>query len=282
MTGLDAREHLRAAMNLGADDFLAKPLTPADLAAAVEARLARRDEARREAQRRVEEIKRSVSLLLPHELRTPLTVILGNSELLQKRYQVLTARDIAQIAADIFKAGVRLHRMAENYLLQAGMELDRLSTGNQGRPLSGATPSAVVSEAAHAQARDHDREADIETSIADATLPLPEPYVRKIVSELVDNALKFSAPGQPVRVSLTRSGPALAVAVSDHGRGMTQAQVREIDAFRQFDRAYYEQQGSGLGLVLVKGIVDASGGVLRIDSTVGQGTTVQARWPAVG
>jgi signal transduction histidine kinase len=280
MTGLDTRQHLRAAMNLGADDFLAKPLTPGDLAAAVEARLARREEASREAQRRVEEVKRSVSLLLPHELRTPLTIILGNSELLQSRYAALPPREIGRMAEDIFRAGLRLRRMAENYLLQAGMELNRLSAGSGGRPLSGATPSAVVGEAAQAQARERGRERDVLALIAPATLPLPEPYVRKIASELVDNALKFSTPGQSVRVSVATAGAAVELAIADQGRGMTAAQVRQIEAFRQFDRAIYEQQGSGLGLVLVKGIVDASGGTLRIESHAGQGTSVQATWPA--
>ncbi len=283
MTGLDAGQHFRAAMSLGADDYLAKPTTPKDLVAAVEARLMRREAERREAERRIEEVKRSVSFLLPHELRTPLTVILGASEMMREMHHEMSREEMGEMAAAISKAGHRLHRMTENYLLHVGMELQRLTAaGTHVRALSGATSHDVVRDTAYSQAREHGRERDIDTDIAEATLPIAEPYVRKIVSEVVDNSLKFSEAGQPVKVSLARAGGAVVLAVADAGRGMSPDQIREIGAFRQFDRAVFEQQGSGLGLILIKGIVAASGGSLELTSAVGAGTTVRATWPVQG
>jgi signal transduction histidine kinase len=61
--------------------------------------------------------------------------------------------------------------------------------------------------------------------------------------------------------------------VSDSGSGMTPDQIW------QFNRAVFEQQGSGLGLALVKGIIEASGGTFGLRSAPGQGTTVSATWP---
>ena len=83
LTGLAAEHHARAAMSLGADDYLTKPVSNQELIAAVEARLTRREANRRETNQRVDELQRSVAFLLPHELRTPLTVILGGSEMLR-------------------------------------------------------------------------------------------------------------------------------------------------------------------------------------------------------
>jgi len=103
--------------------------------------------------------------------------------------------------------------------------------------------------------------------------------VRKIVSELVDNALKFSEAGQPVKVSVVAPGRRVTLTVADAGRGMTPDQIREVGAFGQFNRAVFEQQGSGLGLVLVKGIIEASGGAFDLRSAPGAGTTVSATWP---
>ena len=117
-------------------------------------------------------------------------------------------------------------------------------------------------------------------ALAEATLPLAEPYVRKAVSELVDNALKFSEAGTPIKVSLTAPGGRVALSVGDAGRGMTLDQIREVGAFRQFNRAVLEQQGSGLGLILVKGIIEASGGIFDIKSAMGEGTTMSATWSA--
>jgi CheY-like chemotaxis protein len=137
------------------------------------------------------------------------------------------------------------------FLLHAGMELQRLASADSpGRALLGAAEAGLVRDAACAQAREHGREQDIEMDLADATLPVAEAYVRKIVAELVDNALKFSEAGKPVKVLLTAAGQKVTLTVADAGRGMTLDQIRDVGAFSQFNRAVFEQQGSGLGLIL--------------------------------
>jgi two-component system sensor histidine kinase/response regulator len=98
------------------------------------------------------------------------------------------------------------------------------------------------------------------------------------VSELVDNALKFSDLGKEVHVFLRTADGRVLLEVVDQGRGMTSDELAQVGAFRQFGRAVFEQQGSGLGLALVKGLVDASLGTLDLRSTPGQGTTVRASW----
>jgi two-component system sensor histidine kinase/response regulator len=281
LTGLDARHHFRAAMSLGADDYLSKPVRQEDLVAAVEARLARRAAERRDSERRVAELQRSVTFLLPHELRTPLTVILGGSEMLRDLHQEMTPQEIGEMATTISKAAQRLHRMVENYLVHVGMELERLSVADSpARALSGAVSADLVRDVAFAQAREYGRDQDLQVVLADAKLPLAEPYARKVVSELVDNALKFSEAGQPIKVSFTTTAQDVTLAVADAGRGMTPEQIREVGAFRQFNRAVFEQQGSGLGLTLVRGIIEASGGAFDLRSGAGGGTTVSATWPA--
>jgi signal transduction histidine kinase len=194
----------------------------------------------------------------------------------------MTPEEIGEMATAISKAAQRLHRMAENYLLHAGMELQRLAVSESTtRALAGAADADLVRDAARAQAREHGREQDVEMELADARLPVAEAYARKIVSELVDNALKFSAAGKPIEVSLTAPGETVTLAVADAGRGMTVDQIGEVGAFRQFNRAVLEQQGSGLGLILVKGIVETSGGVFHLRSAIGEGTTASATWPAL-
>jgi signal transduction histidine kinase len=280
MTGLDARHHFRAAMSLGADDYLSKPVRQDDLLAAVAARLNRRTADRRESDRRIEELRRSMTLLLPHELRTPLTVILGGSQMLRDLHQEMAPEEISEMAAAIAKAAQRLYRMSENYLLYAGMELQRLTAGESGAgALSGSAGADLVRAVAEEQARESGREPDLQMDLADVTLPLGDPYARKIVSELVDNALKFSEPGKPIGVSLAAAGGKATLTVADSGSGMTPDQIREVSAFRQFNRAVFEQQGSGLGLALVKGIIEASGGALELTGSPGQGTTARATWP---
>jgi signal transduction histidine kinase len=105
------------------------------------------------------------------------------------------------------------------------------------------------------------------------------PYLRKAVAELVDNALKFSPPGTRVQVLLASTPSAARLELVDRGHGMTADQVGKLGAFQQFDRDRFEQQGSGMGLTIVRGIAEASGGQLEIESAPGEGTNVRIRWP---
>lgn len=277
---LTSEAEVRAGMRSGADDYLMKPVSSDDLLAAIDARLARGETARREADRRVDEMRRAVAVLLPHELRTPLTIILGSARLLQEFHGGLGPKEVQEMAAGILKAAQRLHRMAENYILYVDLEMRRLSgMGAPGPPLSGPSGAADVQAAAKEAAAQNKRGADLELDVHEAIVPIAAAYLRKVVSELSDNAFKFSPPGTPVRVSLTTAGAGPRLEVVDHGRGMTADQVREQGAFQQFDRGRFEQQGSGVGLALVRGIAEASSGRLEICSRPAEGTAVRIHWP---
>jgi signal transduction histidine kinase len=278
---LTGEHEVRAGMLSGADDYLMKPVSADDLLAAVEARLVRSEAARREAGRRVDEMRRAVAVLLPHELRTPLTTILGSARLLREFARDFGPEEIEQMAGGIQKAAERLHRMAENYILYADLELRRLSgSGSSGERPSEPSTGADVEAAARAAAAQSGRSADLDVVVEEVTVPVASAYLRKVVSELSDNAFKFSPKGTPVRVSIRADGMASVLEVGDQGKGMSPDQVREVGAFQQFDRGRFEQQGSGVGLALVRGIAETAGGRLEISSRPDGGTTVRIHWPA--
>jgi signal transduction histidine kinase len=269
----------RAGMRSGADDYLQKPVSIADLVAACEARLERRHEMAREGERRVEEVRRAIADLLPHELRTPLVGIIGSAEVLRECHATLRAEDVKGLSEAILRGAYRLHRLVENYILFSEFEARRLAGQPVIEPFAAPAGARDVAEAATDVAARVNRAPDLRLELDDVAVPVGSTYLHKAVSELVDNAFRFSEPGSPVAVSLR--GPARVVlSVADRGRGLTPAQVKEIAAFRQFDRARYEQQGSGVGLTIARRIVDATGGRVVIESKPGEGTTVRAEWPA--
>ena len=69
------------------------------------------------------------------------------------------------------------------------------------------------------------------------------------------------------------------MSIADQGRGMTREQIAGVGAYMQFDRDTYEQQGSGLGLIIARMLAQIYDGELRIDSVPGQGTTVHISFP---
>jgi signal transduction histidine kinase len=141
-------------------------------------------------------------------------------------------------------------------------------------------PKASVEGHSRAKAMATSREDDIVFEVEDVeAIGITEEYLKKIMEELVDNAVKFSDAGRPIQVTGGPKGDYYEICIRDQGRGLTPEQIANIGAYMQFERRLYEQQGSGLGLVICKRLVDLHGGDLTIDSVEGQGTTVCVRVP---
>ena len=105
-----------------------------------------------------------------------------------------------------------------------------------------------------------------------------------LVDNLLDNACKYSDPGQPIVLAARAVGGALELVVRDHGIGIDPAdQARLFTPFFRADRSRARDTGGvGLGLVLARGIVEAHGGTIAVDSRLGEGTTFLLRLPGAG
>src|SRR5262249_31704388 len=125
LTARTSRLDFRQGMQLGADDYLTKPYTADELLAAVNTQLAKRALLAGMAEKRLNELRQTISLTLPPELRTPLTGILGYAQLLADEENPMEAAQAAEMGKRISKAGRRLYRLVENYLAYAQLELTR-------------------------------------------------------------------------------------------------------------------------------------------------------------
>jgi signal transduction histidine kinase len=283
ITGQADAAGMRHGMDLGADDYLPKPFKMDELYATVNARLRKVQTVREEAEKKLSLLRSQISLMLPHEMRTPLNGIISNSELLAESAATLDAQTIAEMSQEICQSGQRLERLIENFLIYAQLEIvasDPKSITTL-RSAKTSQPAALVRAAASAQAGKAGRLNDLKLDLADAALPMAEDYFKKIASELVQNALKFSSAGSPVRVHLAATGDAVEFSVHDDGRGFTTEQIRRIGAYMQFERKMQDEQGFGLGLAIAKKLVELHGGALTIESNPGSGSTVTVKLPRV-
>ncbi len=281
MTGLADNAGMRHGMELGADDYLAKPFTTDALYAAVEARLKKAQTVRDEAERKLAHLRDNISLMMPHEMRTPLNGILSNSELLAQSAATLKASEIAEIGQEIYKSSQRLERLIENFLIYAQLELIAADPQNVNALRIGKTEhsDSLIRERATAQAVQANRTKDLTVQVADLPVPMSAEYLAKITEELVQNAFKFSEPGTPVNISLKDVSNNLVLSISNQGRGFSTEQVARIGAYMQFERKINEQQGLGLGLTIAKRLVELHGGALSIEGKKGEGATVIAKLP---
>jgi signal transduction histidine kinase len=180
-------------------------------------------------------------------------------------------------------SGRRLERLVENFLIYAQLELFSTDpvkiSALRGKQTT--QPVRVIGNHARRQAELVGRLADLELTVADASVPMSEEYLGKVVDELVQNALKFSSTGRRVRLELSETEAALTLSVSDLGRGFSTEQISRVGAYMQFDRKMHEQQGLGLGVSIARRLTELHGGTLAIQSQRGAGTTVQVRLPKV-
>lgn len=282
LSGAAERGNIRRGMELGADDYLTKPFTIQELIASVTAQFEKQATIQRQADRRLEELRGNITMALPHELRTPLNGILGLSSMLLEDSDSMTPHEIKENLQFIHQSANRLHRLIENFLVYSQIELmlldpsqePKLRLGNSMRidgMLNGWAAEVAVAR---------NREADVRLNMMPATCSVPAESFKKIFTELLDNALKFSSKGQPVSVEVLNEGGHLILRITDEGRGFTPDQIARVGAHMQFDRKYYEQQGAGLGLIIAKRLTELHGGQFGVQSEPLTRTTVSIELPA--
>lgn len=282
MTGDSSRTPLRTAMNLGADDYLAKPFTAVELLECVKTRLKRAEVNSRVEGKVIQDLRSSIHSALPHEFFTPLAGIIGISEILVDEAETISRDELRELAADIRRSGERLHRTLRNYLMifefDSGTGL--FSSPGTGHVVSAEDTRIVLENQARAAANRHQREQDLQLELQPCSLSIEPVALAVLIEELVDNACSFSRKGTPVLVRFDSDGPEAVLRVTDRGRGMKPEQTDRIGAFVQFDRQRYEQQGLGLGLSLVRRLLQRSKGTFSLQSEPGKGTQAAVRLPA--
>ncbi len=277
------RTSTRMGMNLGADDYLTKPFTLDELLSAVNARIVKQEQIERHSEAKLENLRKNIIYSLPHELMTPLNGILGPIELLSQMYDSFSKEEALEMIAMIRKSGNRLHRLVQNYLLYA--QLDLVSTNSNAikwmRECTTSEGLSTIEYAAQFVAQSFERSEDYHfKGIEDNLIFLiDQEHLYKIITELTENAFKFSSPHSPVQVTCTKRDSFCWVEVTDRGRGMTKNAVDSIGAYMQFERRIFEQQGTGFGLIIAKRLIELHGGELIIESEPNVKTSVKFSLP---
>jgi len=214
--------------------------------------------------------------MVTHEIRTPLALILGSSEILSRYLNRLTPEKRAGHLHTIESAVARLSVLMEDVLLFSKAEAGRIDFN----------PVAMDVQVFCRQMVDEIRSATsrrcpIELSLTEISEPAcgDESLLRHILVNLLSNSVKYSPPGTPVKLSVSRAGGDAVFLVQDRGLG-----IPEEDRKRMFTPFYRGKnvatiQGTGLGLVIVKHCVERHGGKIEVESAENAGTTVRLWLP---
>jgi len=218
---------------------------------------------------------------MSHELRTPLNAILGFSEML--RAQMLGPvgnRRYVEYAGDIHRSGQHLLSIINDILDMSKIEAGRLELHDEVAPVAGIVESAlrIVAD----QARIQGLRIVVASRLDGVMLNADQRAVRQMLLNLLSNAIKFTPGGGRICVDCrVRPNGELSLAVADTGVGIASHDLDRVQRpFGQVDNALTRSwAGTGLGLSLVKSLIELHGGRLRIASALGEGTTVDLIFP---
>lgn len=274
---------------LGAISFVSAELGrrygPADLELAED--LARRAAVAVENARLYRETQAAVRIrdqffsIASHELKTPLTSLMGYAELLQRRAKrdgTLSERDQRSVAVIVEQAG-RLNR-----LIAALLDLSRIQTGQLNVERGAVDLRALVRRQVDAMQPVLDRHRlMLDGGEEPVVVEGDELRLDQVVQNLVQNAIKYSPEGGAIVVRIERRGEQACLEVTDQGIGIPQAALPQL--FRRFYRAPNADTkqigGMGVGLFVIKEIVELHGGTVEVTSREGEGSTFTVCLPLV-
>jgi PAS domain S-box-containing protein len=234
------------------------------------------------AQQQAEAANRAKSALLAnmsHELRTPLNAIIGFADLMRNAaFGPLSSRYL-EYADSIHEAGQRLLGMLGNILDLAQIESGRFDL----HPVQIDVDVLFSDCIGLLKTAAEKKGVDLQRSVAIRTIAADPAALRKILLNLLSNAVAFTPAGGCIRVEIVREAGAVLLRVRDTGSGMSTEQLETAaQPFAQLCAQAALARGSagmGLGLPLVRALAEAHGGDVAIESGAGAGTTVTVRLP---
>lgn len=233
------------------------------------------------ATRRLEELDRAKSSFVAvasHELRTPLTALQGFSEILAARR--LPADEVRRLAGIMRGEARRLGRIVNDLLDLSRMERG-LAPALRREPVAVETMIADVADLFRRGSATHPIVVGYEAGLP--RVDADPDALERILTNLVSNAMKYSPPGRLVRIRARAAagGGSVEIEVEDQGAGIAgDALARIFEPYYRAPDAEGTARGTGIGLAVVKSLVEAHGGSIRVESTPGVGTRVVFSLPA--
>ena len=262
------------ATNIGAHDFIPKPCTPQELKSSLEnvsKHLFLRGMTKK-MNKEGKEIRYQFLSVLSHELKAPLNAIDGYLRMMQNKEAGENIEDYQQMIDRSLNRIKGMRNLIMDLLDLTKIRLEKKTERLENVKIKNVAQNAIESINPYAIQK------DVNISLTDESnceLNADPSDIEIIFNNLISNAVKYNKDGGKVEVKLEMNNNKLLISVTDTGIGMTNEEIKKL--FNEFFRVKSEQTkhitGSGLGLSIVKGIVDLYHGEIKVESKTGEGST---------
>lgn len=233
----------------------------------------------------IENMRQEFISNVSHEIQSPLTSIRGFAQALED--DRLTPAERHSYLSIIQAESTRLSRITDDLLKLASLESEHVKFEPKSYRLDKQIRDLILAS----EPQWTEKGIDMQVALQDLSITADEDLLSQVWTNLIHNSLKFTPPGGQVRVELRQQGDAIEFMIRDTGMGISDAdQARVFERFYKADPSRtHSNGGSGLGLSIVKKIVDMHAGAIDLQSKLGQGTTFvvtlpvkadPALWPA--
>lgn len=215
-----------------------------------------------------------------HELRAPLNAIVGFSEILTSDLNALPQDKVHDFMKNINVSGKHLQGLINDILDLSKIEAGKMELHVEAYPVSFFKES--IERVMHAAMQEKNVSLSFEVAQDIDQLVVDQTRFKQILVNLVSNAIKYSHPGGVVTIGIRRFINEIEVIVKDEGIGIKPEDLaRLFHAFQQAKNAKGSKEGTGLGLVITKRLVELHGGQISVESEWGKGSTFRFRIPMV-
>lgn len=260
---INHRDHLQELVDAATHDLKAQ-------ARELETALAREKE--------MNELQRQFISMASHEFRTPLAIIDSTAQRLKKACETMSPEDMQKRADKIRAAVNRMTQLMESTLTAARME-----NGKVKFEVAGCNVASLLWDVCERQGEvSESHEINCDVSGLPDSIRADASALEQIFTNLLSNAVKYSPENPEIDVTTTTEGDDIVVTVRDHGIGMDADDMARIG--ERFFRAKTSMgiAGTGIGLNLVKNLVEMHTGRLEVESELGKGSTFTVRLPIAG
>lgn len=285
VTALNQRDQRLLGIGAGANDYITKPIDKSDLSLRVRNAIRMHQlyaeiEAQYRRLEKLELLRDSLVHMIVHDLRSPLAGIRAYLDLMKMDGEGKLEPEMTQSIDEARKVAVDMTEMVSDLL-----DVSRLESGKMPLEVSPVDLAALATEVAAATGRaTHRVTVRVEASAEQARIIGDPSVIRRVITNLVGNAVKFSPPSSQIVVLIQGNGTEAKVSVSDPGPGIAPAYHEKIfEKFGQVEAASHgNKHSSGLGLTFCKFAVEAHGGRIGVESVVGRGSTFWFALPVHG
>ncbi len=277
LTASNEMEHLVSGFSVGAVDYVTKPFNAPELLARVRTHLELQHA--RARLREMNDEKNEFMGIVAHDLKNPLGAIQGYAEIILEETEAPQG-EVADCAGRIRETARRMTDMVQQLLDANRIERGEMQLNMAPTELTPLVRSVVENYLPRAAAKQ--QTIHFEDTGAPATVPADPQVMMQVMENLISNAVKYSPAGKNIRVRISAEPGSVRCAIEDEGPGLSIEDQKKL--FGKFARLSAKPTGgehsTGLGLSIVKRMVEAMNGTVWCESEPGRGATFMVQFPA--